>query len=190
LDTTLKPSNLTGLGPLHIVSNLPANFRGDLMKRLWLMGTIAILFVVAVAQDDTPPGFEHWTPTSLKHFADTLHAGALKDTHHAATELLGNFSNDSFMLAHREGDGQAEWHETQADVFLVQSGSATLLVGGTLENGQTVSLNEKRGPSIKGGIRVKLSAGDIVRIPAKVPHQLLLEGAPEFTYFVVKIKGY
>jgi hypothetical protein len=29
-----------------------------------------------------------------------------------------------------------------------------------------------------------------VRIPPQVPHQILLEGAPEFTYFVVKVKGY
>jgi quercetin dioxygenase-like cupin family protein len=35
-----------------------------------------------------------------------------------------------------------------------------------------------------------LSAGDIVRIPANMPHQLVLDGAPEFTYFVIKIKAY
>ncbi len=94
------------------------------------------------------------------------------------------------MLVHRESDGQAEWHETQADVFFVQSGSATLLVGGTLMNGETVSPHEKRNGTIQGGARRKLSAGDIIRIPARTPHQLLLEGSPEFNYFVVKVKGY
>ncbi len=40
------------------------------------------------------------------------------------------------------------------------------------------------------GYAQMLSAGDVVRIPPKVPHQILLDGSNEFTYFVVKIKGY
>ena len=56
--------------------------------------------------------------------------------------------------------------------------------------GETVEPHEKRNGSIQGGIRRKLAAGDVVRIPPKVPHQLLLDGAPNFTYFVVKVKGY
>jgi mannose-6-phosphate isomerase-like protein (cupin superfamily) len=37
---------------------------------------------------------------------------------------------------------------------------------------------------------VKLSAGDIVRIPPRTPHQLVLDGAKEFGYTVIKVKGY
>ncbi len=94
------------------------------------------------------------------------------------------------MLSNRQADGIVEWHETQADVFFVQSGSATLLVGGTMVGGNIVEPHEKRNGTIQGGTRVRLSAGDIVRIPAKVPHQVLLDGAKQFTYFVVKVKGY
>ena len=94
------------------------------------------------------------------------------------------------MLVHREADGQIEWHETQIDIFFVQSGSATLVVGGTYLNGETVAPHEKRYGTIQDGTRQKLSAGDIVRIPVRIPHQVLLEGAHEFTYLVVKVKGY
>jgi len=118
-----------------------------------------------------------------------MHADATADPHHFAVELLADFRNDSAMLVHRESGGTPEWHETQADVFFVQSGSATLVVGGTLVNGETVGPHEKRNGTIQGGIRRKLSAGDVVRIPSGVPHQLLPEGSPEFNYFVVKIKG-
>jgi len=72
----------------------------------------------------------------------------------------------------------------------VQSGSATLVVGGTLLNGETVAPHEKRNGTIQGGVRQKLSAGDVVRIPAKVPHQVLLDGAHEFSYLVIRVKGY
>jgi mannose-6-phosphate isomerase-like protein (cupin superfamily) len=94
------------------------------------------------------------------------------------------------LLVHREADGAVEWHETQIDIFLVQSGSAPLLVGGTYVNGETVAPHEKRNGTIQNGVRVKLAPGDIIRVPARVPHQLLLDGAREFTYFVVKGKDY
>jgi len=30
----------------------------------------------------------------------------------------------------------------------------------------------------------------VIRIPARVPHQVLLDGAHDFDYVVVKVKGY
>jgi mannose-6-phosphate isomerase-like protein (cupin superfamily) len=72
----------------------------------------------------------------------------------------------------------------------VRSGSATLIVGGTMANAETVAPHEKRSGTIEGGTREKLSAGDVVRIPPRTPHQLLLDGSREFDYFVVKVKGY
>jgi mannose-6-phosphate isomerase-like protein (cupin superfamily) len=152
------------------------------------------LFVLALslvtAQETVPEGFEHWTADSLRQIDQTLKVEAGKNAHHVAVQRLGDFPNDLFMLSRREADGIVEWHETQADIFFVQSGSATLLVGGTMVGGETVEPHEKRNGSIQGGIRRKLAAGDVVRIAPKVPHQLLLDGAQNFTYFVVKVKGY
>jgi quercetin dioxygenase-like cupin family protein len=56
--------------------------------------------------------------------------------------------------------------------------------------GETVEPQEKRNGTIEDGIRRKLSAGDIIRIPARVPHQILLDGSQGFTYLVIKVKGY
>jgi mannose-6-phosphate isomerase-like protein (cupin superfamily) len=160
------------------------------MKSFTLLCSIALLLFVARAQEAAPPGFEQWTADSLKQIGQKMHNTAAKDPHHVAVQQLADFPNDLFLFAHREADGQVEWHETQADVFFVQSGSATLLVGGIMQNAETVGPHEKRSGSIQGGVRRKLSAGDIVRIPPRVPHQLLLEGSHEFNYFVVKVKGY
>lgn len=160
------------------------------MKKLWLLCPVAILLLTAFAQEDAPPGFEYWTPASLKKYEQKMHQDATSDPHRFAVELLADFPNDSAMLVHRESDGQAEWHQTQLDVFFVLSGSATLVVGGTLVNGETVGPHEKRNGTIQGGLRQKLSAGDVVRIPARQPHQLVLEGSPAFDYFAVKVKGY
>lgn len=160
------------------------------MKRLWLLALTTIPFLAVRSEEPVPAGFEHWQPAGLQRAAQGLATEAANDPHHFAVKQLSDYPNESFLLVHREADGQAEWHETQIDIFFVQSGSATLLVGGTLLNGETVAPHEKRNGTIQGGTRQKLSAGDVVRIPARVPHQLLLDGAHEFTYFVIKGKGY
>ena len=160
------------------------------MKRLWLRGWLLMTVLLVAAQESAPSGFEQWTGTFLKQTSSSLSAEASTDPHHFAVRQLSDYGNESFLLVHREADGQVEWHETQADVFLVQSGAATLVVGGTMVNGETVGPHEKRNGTIQGGVRRKISAGDIVRIPARVPHQLLLDGAHEFNYFVIKVKGY
>jgi mannose-6-phosphate isomerase-like protein (cupin superfamily) len=132
-----------------------------------------------------PEGFVIWPGTELrvygKKLAPKMNAGKV------AAEQLAKFGNHSTMIAHREGDGEAELHETQADVFFVQSGEATLIVGGEVESSRTTAPNEVRGPSIKGGTRHALAPGDVVHIPARIAHQLLIAPGKEFTYFVVKV---
>ena len=160
----------------------------DCSKKCWLL--LCLFGLLASAQETAPSGFEVWTPTSIKELGQPLTGEAATDPHRFAVRLLSDYPHDSFMLVRREAGGPPEWHETQADVFFVQSGMATLVVGGTLVNGETVAPHEKRNGTIQGGSRQKISAGDVVRIPAKIPHQILLDGSHEFTYFVVKIKGY
>ena len=155
-----------------------------------LLALLAIPLLSVKSEDPVPAGFEHWTSSSLEPVFQALTSQAAKDAHHSAMKQLADFPNESILEVHREADGQIEWHETQSDIFFVQSGTATLLVGGTYVNGETVAPHEKRNGTIQGGVRQKLAAGDVVRIPAKVPHQVLLDGGHEFTYLVVKAKSY
>ncbi len=103
-----------------------------------------------------------------------------------ASETLANYGNHLTMLAHREGDGEVEVHDKMADVFVVLSGEAKLVTGGTVVGGHSTAPGEIRGASITGGETVTLGAGDAVHIPAKVPHQLLVAHGKKITYFVVK----
>lgn len=151
---------------------------------------VAVLTLALPAQDAPPSGFEQWTSKSLAPVIADLATEAPNDPHRFAVRQLADYPNDGFLMVHRTADGAVEWHQTQADVFFVQSGTATLLLGGKYVNGETVGPHEKRNGSIVGGLRRKMSAGDVVRIPPRVPHQVLLEGAAAFNYFVVKVKGY
>ena len=160
------------------------------MKTACLVCFSAFVLLFAAPDASVPDGFGHWTTAQLKQVGQTLDENAATDPHRFAVQQLADYPNEALLLVHRKADGQVEWHETQVDVMVVQSGSATLVVGGTLLNGETVAPHEKRNGTIQGGVRQKLSPGDIVRIPPRTPHQLLLDGAGEFSYFVIKVKGY
>jgi mannose-6-phosphate isomerase-like protein (cupin superfamily) len=142
------------------------------------------LFAAIALPAGDPPGFHLWTASELKSLSKAL-APKLNE-HNSASQQLAAETNYSFMVAHREGPGEAEYHETQADIFFVVSGSATLLYGGNLVDGKTTTPHEMRAASISGASEKKLNAGDVVTIPAKMPHQMKAD--KEFSYFVVKVK--
>ena len=150
------------------------------------MRVLAVAMVTAVPlMAAEPAGFMVWPSSELKGYgqklAPKMNAGKV------ASERLATFGNHLAMIAHREADGEAELHETQADFFVVQSGEAILVVGGEVVGGKTTAPGEVRGPSIKGGARRALVTGDVVHIPAKTAHQLLVAPGKEFTYFVLKV---
>jgi len=63
----------------------------------------------------------------LRTLDKTLAAKSASDSHHSAAQVISDYPNDLYMAAHREADGVPELHETQADVFFVESGTATLV---------------------------------------------------------------
>jgi len=146
---------------------------------------LALLLAGFALPAGDPNGFFLWKAAELKGYKTSL--APKMSEQKVASQTIASHGNYLFMVAHREGPGEAEYHATQADVFMVQSGEATLVVGGELVNGKTTAANEMRAPAIKDGVEKKLAAGDVVTIPAKVPHQLKIEKGKEFTYFVVKV---
>ena len=146
---------------------------------------LAVLLLAAPLMAADPEGFVIWRDADLKGYGKKL--APKMNEGKVASERLATFPNHFAMVAHREGDGEAELHEKQADLFVVESGEATLVFGGEVVSPKTTAPNEVRGPSIKGGERKALAAGDVVHIPAKIPHQLRVPAGKEFTYFVVKV---
>jgi mannose-6-phosphate isomerase-like protein (cupin superfamily) len=102
---------------------------------------------------------------------------------------MARYGNHHTLIAVRDATGAAELHQHEADVFMVVSGSATLLTGGNILGARTESPGEVRGTGIDGGVKKAIGPGDIVHIPANTPHQLLVEPGKAFAYFVVKVSG-
>lgn len=78
----------------------------------------------------------HGSDGSLKQLEQTFKAEAIASPSHMSSHRLQDFPNDTFMLAVREADGVVEWHENLPDVFIVESGSAALIVGGKMVGGE------------------------------------------------------
>ncbi len=86
----------------------------------------------------------------------------------------------------RDAPGEAEVHARDIDIFYVLDGAATLVTGGTTVEGRTVAVDEVRGARIQGGTARALAKGDVIVIPAGVPHWFS-EVNGTFLYYVVKV---
>jgi hypothetical protein len=153
--------------------------RGEEMKKL-----IGLLLVLPLMGAE-PAGFKYWSAAELKAMAKPL---SNKSDAKTSSENLGNFGVDHALMIHREGSGVAELHETEADVIVVVSGGGTLVLGGTMPGSKKTAPNEQRAPKVEGGTEQKMAPGDILHIPPKIPHQVMLEPGTQITYFTLKVK--
>jgi mannose-6-phosphate isomerase-like protein (cupin superfamily) len=129
---------------------------------------------------------DHWTPAVLLERAAYLRKLA---THGdgSAGETLKEYPGHCAMLSFRSRSGMAEVHENIADLFYVLEGRATMVTGGTVAGAKTINPGEIRGDSIEGGARQEMRAGDVLHVPAGLPHQILVAGENSITSLVFKI---
>lgn len=146
-----------------------------------LIGLLLVLPLMGAA----PRGYKYWSAAELKSLSKPL---SNKSDAITSSENLGNFGRDHALMVHREGSGRAELHETEADVMVVVSGTGTIVVGGTMPGSKTTAPGEVRAPSIDGGMRQNIGPGDILHIPPKTPHQVLLAPGTQITYFTLKVR--
>lgn len=149
--------------------------------------TIAALLLLSAAAlpAGDPAGFHIWKSADIA--AQGRELAKKIDADKVASETVATVGNRTFMIAHREGSGKAEWHEKQADIIMIQSGAVTVVYGGEVVDGKTTAPGEIRGTSIKGGSEALLGPGDVLHIPAKVPHLMKLAPGKTVTYFVAKV---
>jgi mannose-6-phosphate isomerase-like protein (cupin superfamily) len=132
------------------------------------------------AADPVQPLF--WSSSQNKDFDKQAESKLNPDRHLGTERLL-----DSAFVAYRNGPGEAEIHEKQADLLLIRSGEGTVLVGGKIVDGKPSGPDEVRGKSIEGGTKYPIAAGDTLYIPANTVHQFLVEPGKSFTAMVVKV---
>ncbi len=101
---------------------------------------------------------------------------------------LAGYGNLTLKLSVRVSSGGAEVHAHYDDLMIVEQGSATLISGGTVLDAKTSSDGEIHGIGIQGGTRQNITVGDVVIVPAGVPHQLLIPPHTLYSAMVAKVK--
>ncbi len=99
---------------------------------------------------------------------------------------LTEVANYKVHASRRTGPGVAEVHTKDTDIVYVLEGSATLVTGGTVVEGKTTAPDEIRGKEISGGEPREIKPGDVIIVPAGVPHWFKDVKGPVL-YYVVKV---
>lgn len=144
------------------------------------------LAVSPIIQAD-PPGFLMWDASELEARSEAL--GTRVGPDGSARETLADYETPSgghrFRYIRRDSNGRPEQHDNIEDVVFIKSGAGSLQVGGEML-GRTGDL----GTEIVGGSRYQVAAGDVVRIPAGIPHAYLVPDGGHITYLLVRVPRY
>ena len=105
-----------------------------------------------------------------------------------ATLYNGNpEKNYRVHVFHRGDAGEVEIHQKDTDIFYVLEGSATFVTGGTVAGGKETGPGEIRAAAMEGGTVRTITKGDVLIIPANVPHWFKGVQQPT-TYLGVKVR--
>ena len=135
---------------------------------------IAVFAVLAAASAVPPAG----TATIVDH--EKLAAGFNKTTY------VIESPDCRVAGAHRAGPGQVEVHDKEIDVMYIVDGDATFVSGGTMIGGKNTSPGQWLGSEIQGGESRHVVKGDMIMVPAGVPHWYK-EIPGSLSYVLVKI---
>jgi mannose-6-phosphate isomerase-like protein (cupin superfamily) len=87
---------------------------------------------------------------------------------------------------YRDKGGQVEVHDKETDVLYIVDGAATFVFGGKMVGGKSARADQWLGTDITGGETRQLVKGDVIVVPAGVPHWFK-EVPKSVSYFVVKV---
>jgi len=149
-----------------------------------LAATAAALAILPMAAAD-PPGFAIWRAADLKAHDQALPLHVADD--HSSRETLADYGSHRFRMLYRDADGNPEQHDNIIDVVMVQSGEGELQLGGTMIGRRSTTAGEYVGTRLDGGERYPLGPGDLVHVPAGVPHSFLVPKGKHITYVLLKI---
>jgi hypothetical protein len=126
-----------------------------------------------------------WTSSAIKQREATLMKNVAPD--HSSRQTLADYGDHRFRLLYRDADGFPEEHDKIVDVVMVHSGEGTLMLGGTISGKKgSAATGEYLGTTLTGGELHPVSAGDIVHIPASIPHSFLVPAGKHITYVLLK----
>lgn len=94
----------------------------------------------------------------------------------------------TYLIVRRTTASQPEWHARWDDIVIVRSGTGSILFGDSLSGSTLRAPGERRGGAFINSYAVPLKPGDVVRVPAAVPHAFIPASSEPLEYLVVKVR--
>lgn len=133
------------------------------------------------------PGFLLWTSLDLQQRSDQLGRTIRDDG--SSRETLADYQTPAgshrFRFIRRDRDGLPEQHDHIEDYVFIQSGRGSIRVGGEMLGRQG-----DLGTELIGGSSYPVAAGDVLRIPAGIPHAYLVDDGSHITYLLVRVPAF
>lgn len=102
--------------------------------------------------------------------------------------ILQKDPNHYAEVVGRVKTGGAEVHADWDDIILMLDGQASELTGGTVIDGKDTGNGEVRGARVDGGTPNVLHKGDLLQVPAGLPHQMIVPAGKTVIYYVIKVQ--
>jgi mannose-6-phosphate isomerase-like protein (cupin superfamily) len=143
------------------------------MKSNLILALCLIAFNLTTAAEEATPGVLHFDHAKVAALFEK--GGPLLAT-----------NNFKIQAGRRTGPGEVEIHARDTDIFYILEGTAIFVTGGTALETRDAGKGETRAKEITGGHAQTLSKGDIIVIPAGIPHWFKEVHGP-FLYYMVKV---
>jgi uncharacterized RmlC-like cupin family protein len=158
----------------------------EILERVLFSEGVAAACSKAESTHSEPSG-DHWPRPILLERAAYLRKLA-RFSEGSAGETIREYGGYNITLMVQLRTSDAEVHEAYSATLTVLDGQATLVTGGTLDHARRAGPDEIKGTAISGGSSRELRSGDVIHVPASMPHQLLLAGDRAFSCLVLSIR--
>jgi mannose-6-phosphate isomerase-like protein (cupin superfamily) len=149
----------------------------------------------SVTNEPRPEEYLHWDADAIAAKRAELQkriddGGGIWGTGFAFDRVLDDapYRPHSVSIVHRQGYTQPEIHERKWDLYVILEGSGTVLMGGErtgwVDDGRPP---ERQRPALQGATAFEVTEGDVLHVPARVWHQLLLPEGRSMTYALINV---
>ncbi len=148
------------------------------MRKMIIGFSFVLVAAVALASQPVPKPAPQSAQMPTKTFTSAAELTSLiakakserKDGQSTVTEPMLELGSYNGHLEYRASVGPAAVHETEAEIFYVIDGSATMVTGGKLINETRPNPTNLSGTGIEGGTSRTIAKGDFILVPEKTPH--------------------
>lgn len=140
-----------------------------------VLALLAVLALPAAAQTAGPPTQMFMSKQQIMALIDKAKADRKGDAPMVPEPIL-LMAPYRAQLEYRPAVAPAASHDKDAELFVVLQGTGNIVTGGKLVDEKRVNASNSSGSSIAGGTSQAVAPGDMLIVPATVPHQVIPGG--------------